>query len=600
MISDETVLEVRRSVDIVEVVSAYFPLKRRGANYWAPCPFHEEKTPSFSVHPEKQIYKCFGCGKAGSAINFVMEYLKVDFPEAIGILAEKSGIPVKYTGRAEGGGPPREELLRANEWAAGVFRGLLKTSPQAEGARQFFARRGVSDETAEVFGLGYSMDSWDYLLDRSRRNGIPAGTMVAAGLARKREGKEGHYDFFRGRAMFPIVDRSGRTVAFGGRTLGDDQPKFVNSPESKIFSKGRGFYGLHLAKDEWEKTRTAYVVEGYLDVVVPWQAGVRGLVATLGTALTRDHLKVLRRHVDKVVLVFDGDAAGQKASERGLDLLLAEDVESFVAALPEGMDPDDVVVKRGPDALREILEKPKEVFEFLMESLLRKHGEATPAAKTRVVEEVLHRVASVPGAVKREFLVQQLARRFGVDEGALKARLETLGRDDAPAEEPAAPAASPALTPLEKIGRDLLALAVSDPKAAVLVRDRMPPERYPEGVLRRIAVAAYGALGPDGRLDRALFETRLKDPGDEEVAAGIRATEVPAEDAERMVKGLLDKYDSEGAILASRDRIELIRKASPEQVDDLLRKTMEDKKRVPENRALMPGLRRRSGAGPRS
>jgi DNA primase len=592
LISDETVLEVRRSVDIVEVVSAYFPLKRRGANYWAPCPFHEEKTPSFSVHAEKQIYKCFGCGKAGSAINFVMEYLKVDFPEAVCILAEKSGIPVKYSGRAEGG-PPRDELLRANEWAAGVFRGLLKTSPQAEAARQFFARRGVNDETAEVFGLGYSMDSWDYLLDRSRRNGTSAEAMVAAGLARKREGKEGHYDFFRGRAMFPIVERSGRTVAFGARTLGDDQPKFINSPESKIFSKGRGFYGLHLAREEWEKTRTAYVVEGYLDVVIPWQAGVRGLVATLGTALTRDHLKVLRRHVDKVVLVFDADAAGQKASERGLDLLLAEDLESFVAGLPEGMDPDDVVVKRGPDALREVLEKPKEVFEFLMESLLRKHGEATPAAKTRVVEEVLQRVASVPSAVKREFLLQQLARRFGVDEGTLKGRLESLGRDDAPAEGSAPPAPSAELTPLEKICRDLLALAVCNPNAAQLVRNRMPLDRYPEGILRRIADAAYGALAPDGRLDRALFGLRLGNPKDEEAAAEILAYDVSGEDAERQVKGLLEKYDSEGSMRASAERIELIKKAPPEEVNDLLRKTMEDKKRNPENRALMPGRRRK-------
>jgi DNA primase len=593
LISDETVLEVRRSVDIVEVVSAYFPLKRRGANYWAPCPFHEEKTPSFSVHAEKQIYKCFGCGKAGSAINFVMEYLKVDFPEAVCILAEKSGIPVKYSGRAEGG-PPRDELLRANEWAAGVFRGLLKTSPQAEAARQFFARRGVNDETAEVFGLGYSMDSWDYLLDRSRRNGTSAEAMVSAGLARKREGKEGHYDFFRGRAMFPIVERSGRTVAFGARTLGDDQPKFINSPESKIFSKGRGFYGLHLAREEWEKTRTAYVVEGYLDVVIPWQAGVRGLVATLGTALTRDHLKVLRRHVDKVVLVFDADAAGQKASERGLDLLLAEDLESFVAGLPEGMDPDDVVVKRGPDALREVLEKPKEVFEFLMESLLRKHGEATPAAKTRVVEEVLQRVASVPSAVKREFLLQQLARRFGVDEGTLKGRLESLGRDDAPAEGSAPPPAPDAPVPaLEKIARGLLAYAVAAPEVAGRVREAMPLDRYPAGVTRRVAEVAYGLLERTGRVEGGDLMALLREPAEAQVAAEVLAVEVDREAAERQVKGLLDKYDSENSIRASQDRLVQFKGASGDRENDLLRQVMQDRKRVPENRGLMPGRRRK-------
>jgi DNA primase len=594
LISDETLLEVRRSVDIVEVVSAYFPLKRRGANYWAPCPFHEEKTPSFSVHAEKQIYKCFGCGKAGGVVDFVMEYLKVDFPEAICLLAEKSGIPVKYTGRPEGG-PPRDELLRANEWAAGVFRELLKTSPQGEAARQFFARRGVSDETAEVFGLGYSMDSWDCLLDRARRNGISAETMVAAGLARKREGKEGHYDFFRGRAMFPIVERSGRTVAFGARTLGDDQPKFINSPESKIFSKGRGFYGLHLARDEWEKTRTAYVVEGYLDVVVPWQAGVRGLVATLGTALTRDHLKVLRRHVDKVVLVFDGDAAGQKASERGLDLLLAEDLEAFVAGLPEGMDPDDVVVKRGPDALREVLEKPKEVFEFLMESLLRKHGEATPAAKTRVVEEVLQRVASVPSAVKREFLLQQLARRFGVDEGALKGRLETLGREDAPAEEPPPAAAAAAVGPVEEALRGLLAYAARVPSAMDPVRRAMPLGRFPSGPLRRVAEVIYELQDKTGRVDSGDLMAKLsQEPKAREAAAGILDVKIDAEMAERKVSGYLDRLESEESRQESVELEKGLKGASSEEDrNNYLMRVMEARRKRPVDHGILPGRRRK-------
>jgi len=587
LISDETVLEVRRSVDIVEVVSAYFPLKRRGANYWAPCPFHEEKTPSFSVHPEKQIFKCFGCGKAGSAVTFVMEYLKVDYPEAILVLAERAGIPVKYSGRSEGG-PGRDELLKANEWAAGVFRSLLKQSPQAEPARQFLARRGVSDETAELFGLGYSMDSWDYLLDRGRRNGMSPELLAAAGLARKREGKEGHYDFFRGRVMFPIVDRTGRTVAFGARTLGDDQPKFINSPESKIFSKGRGFYGLHLAKEEWDKGRTAWVVEGYLDVVIPHQAGVRGLVATLGTALTRDHLKVLRRHVDKVVLVFDADAAGQKASERGLDLLLSEDLESFVAGLPEGLDPDDVVVRQGPGALREILDRPKEVFEFLMESLLAKHGDGTPAAKTRVVEEVLQRLVTVPGDVKREFLLQQLSRRFGVEERTLRGRLEVL-RGAQPAEEEPPPAPEAPVPMLEEAARGLLSYAVAVPAVAGRVREAMPPERYPTEATRRVAEVAYGLLERTGKVDGADLMMLLREPDAAQVAAEVLRRDVDREGAERQVAGYLLKLDGAASRKESRERQARFRGASGAEQDDLLRQTMESRRRRPEDRGRMPG-----------
>ncbi len=596
MISDETLLEVRRSVDIVEVVSSYLPLKRRGANYWAPCPFHEEKTPSFSVHPEKQIFKCFGCQKAGGAVTFVMEYLKVDFPEAIRMLAERAGIPVKYEGRAGQEGPRREDLMRANEWAAGVFRGLLRRAPEAEAARRFLSRRGVGDEAAEIFGLGYSMDSWSHLLERGRRNGMSPELLAAAGLARKAEGKEGYYDFFRARVMFPIAERSGRTVAFGARTLGDDQPKFINSPDSRIFSKGRGLYGLHLARDEWERTRTAYVVEGYLDVVIPWQAGVRGLVATLGTALTREHLKVLRRHVDKVVLVFDADAAGRKASERGLDLLLSEEMEAFVAGLPEGRDPDDVVLGNGPEALRAVLEKPREVFDFLMESLLARHGGGTASAKTRIVEEALQRVAAVPSGVKREFLIQQLAGRFGLDEGTLRGRLEALRRDEIRADA-AVPEAPAPMTPVERICRDILALVVAVPEISRLVREAMPLERYPEGVTRRIAEAAYGLLERTGRVEGGDLVALLRDPAEARAAADMLAGNVSREDADRKVKGLLEKYACESHLRESAERRRGFQGASQEEVDELLRRTMEERRRLPENRGLLPGRVRRSGAG---
>jgi DNA primase len=532
LIADETVLEVKRSVDITEIVSGYIPLKRAGASYKGLCPFHEEKTPSFIVTPQRQTFKCFGCGKGGDAISFVMAYENVDYPEAIRILAERTGIPVKYK---EGGkeGIGRDDLYRILEWAEGVFRGLLLKAPEAETARKFLARRGVSDETNELFKLGFSMDSWDHLLQRARKAGFDDKTIAAAGLAIERENKNGYYDRFRGRVVFPIHDPRGRTIGFGARTLKDEQPKFLNSPETAVFSKGRGFYGLHLSKEEIEKTRTVYIVEGYLDVIVPFQAGVRGLVATLGTALTKDHLKILRRYADKVVLVFDSDAAGQKASERGLDLLLSENVDIFIAELPPGMDPDDVVVKEGPGRLRACLEKPREIFGFLMEALSKKHGSETPAAKARIVEEMVERLGQIPDPVKQEILLQQLAQKFNLEERSLRAKLARK-REGEP-EPPAAPAEGLKTPPvLEKAACELLACAMADKAIAQKVRSEFPAARYPSEVLRRIASIAYEQIGKSGEINRGDLVALLQDAAAMEVAAGIVDLEIePAKAADR-------------------------------------------------------------------
>jgi DNA primase len=587
LISQESIDEVKRAVDIIEVVSGYVPLKRAGAGYKARCPFHEEKTPSFNVNPERQFFHCFGCGKSGDAISFVMSYEKVEYPDAIRILADKAGVTIRY---AEGGGPSaigREDLHKVNAWAAGVFRSLLQKAPEAEPARAFLARRGVSDEAAERFGLGFSMDSWDYLLQRARRAGFDEKLLAAAGLAVERDGKSGCYDRFRGRLIFPIQSPQGKVIAFGARTLKDEHPKFINSPETAIFSKGRGFYGLHLAKETFEETRAAYIVEGYMDVIVPHQAGVLGLVATLGTSLTREHLKILRRYVDKVVLVFDADAAGRKASERGLDLLLSENVDIFVAELPAGLDPDDVVLKHGPEALRRCLEKPREIFDFLMESLTRKHGGETPAAKARIVEEMLDRLGQIPDPVKQELLLQQLARRFNLEERTLRARLAPGGRaEGGRAEGGAAPVPTSAL---EVAARELLACASADPAVAARVRHELPAERYPTETLRRLAEAAYTLLERTGAVEGRELLRALQDPALVEAAAGILALDVAREEAARRVGAALETLERESFKAESRDRKARLRSATPEEEVELLRRAMEARRQRPRDHGLMPG-----------
>jgi DNA primase len=588
LISDETVLEVKRAVDIHEVISGYLPLKRAGASYKARCPFHEEKTPSFTVNPQRQTFKCFGCGKGGDAISFVREMEKVDYPDAIKILADKAGIEIKYKGGGEAG-PDRRALMQAVEWASGAFRQLLRTAPEAEPARQFLARRGVSEETAETFGLGFAMESWDHLLQRARRNGTSDQIMVMTGLAAERDGGHGCYDFFRGRVMFPICDPRGKPIAFGARQLrDDDHPKFKNTRETAIFRKGSGFYGLHLAKEEFEKTRTAYIVEGYLDVIIPYQAGVKGLIATLGTAMTPEHLRILRRYeVQKVVLVFDADAAGQKASERGLDMLLKENVDIFVAELPAGMDPDDVVLKLGAGGLRECLEKPREIFDFLMESLVRKHGVETPAAKARIVDDMMDRVGQIPDAVKQQLLVQQLALRFNLEERTLRSR---LARGEEPAPRPASRPTLPAPpAALETAARELLACALASAEVAAQIKLEVPAPRFPTDPLRKIAELAYSLHDRAGEISSRDLLALLRDDLLIQVAAEVVDLEVGAGDAPGRARACIETMVREESKAGLQDRRERLKNASPEEEKNVLRQVMEAKKKRPRDHGLLPG-----------
>jgi DNA primase len=591
LISEETILEVKRSTDITEIVRGYIPLKRSGSNYKALCPFHDEKTPSFNVNPERQYFTCFGCGKKGDAITFVIEMEKVEYPEAIRILADKAGLTIKYSG-GEIPGTDRRELAQVNEWAAGVFRGLLKSAPEAEVARKFLSRRGVGEEAAETFGLGYSMDSWDHLVGRARRNGISEKALVGAGLAVEREGKLGCYDRFRGRLMFPILSPQGRPIAFGARTLKDDEhPKFINSPETAVFSKGRGFYGLSLAKEALEETRTAYIVEGYLDVIVPYQAGIRGLVATLGTALTRDHLKILRRYADKVVLVFDADQAGQKASERGLDLLLSENMDLFVAELPPGMDPDDVVLKRGPEALWECLKKPREIFDFLMTSLSARHGVETPAAKGRIVEEMIDRLGQIPDPVKQEILLQALAAKFGLEERTLRGKLARKAEDPAApagAPETARPAAPEVLAVHESAARDLLACMLADPASAARVRHEVALLRYPTELLRQLAEQAYRRFDETGQVSgRDFVRGDSRALGD--LAVEVARIEIPAEEASGRIEAALLTLGQEEARAEARDRRARLKNATPDQETEVLRQAMDARRKSPRDHRRLPG-----------
>lgn len=498
-ISEESILEVQRAVDIYEIVSGYFPLKRSGSHYKALCPFHDEKTPSFIVSPHKQMYKCFGCQKGGGVFRFVMDLEKLEFPEAVKMLADRAGIALRYTGGGQGPGIDRGELYRINEWAAGYFRRLLLSSPEAERAREYVANRKVEAPISETFNLGYAIESWDGLTKAARNAGFGEQTLLGAGLVLRREESGTVYDRFRGRLMFPIKDPQGRSIGFGARALGNEEVKYINTPETAVFSKGRNFYGLDLVRDEVEKEKRVCIVEGYFDVILPYQDGFRNIIATLGTALTRAHIDHLKRYVDKVILIYDADNAGRKASERSMDMLIGEDIDIFVARLPKGFDPCDCVAKGKADALREAVVHPMEIFDFLVESIGAKIDATTTAGKARAAEEVLARIAAVPNPVKRDVLLQRLAVLFGIDEKALRAQMRAP-EDRGPA--PSMGALKTESDPMAVVGREIVELMLESNDLIPEVRKTLPLEDFPSLESRRAAEKIYELFERYGAVQR--------------------------------------------------------------------------------------------------
>ncbi|HXM48105.1 MAG TPA: DNA primase, partial [Pyrinomonadaceae bacterium] len=331
--------DFKRQADIVRVVQDYVSLKKKGANWMACCPFHKEKTASFSVSPAKEIFYCFGCHKGGNVFNFVMEMERIAFPEAIKIVAEKTGVPLPKQiddSRFEASKRDSDQVIELNQWALVWWEDQLKSNASAaQAARAYLDQRGITEETRQAFRLGFAPDSWDSLSTHLRQKGATQEQIEKSGLVVKKD-EGGSYDRFRGRLMFPVIDAQGRAIAFGGRTLDPEgEPKYLNSPETSAYTKGRHLYGLNLTRDEIRRQGFAILVEGYLDLIVPYQIGVRNVVASLGTALTPEQAKLIARFAHKVVVNYDGDRAGVQAAKRAIETILAEDLEVKVLVLPD-------------------------------------------------------------------------------------------------------------------------------------------------------------------------------------------------------------------------------------------------------------------------
>ncbi|MDX9709542.1 MAG: DNA primase [Trichloromonas sp.] len=449
-IAEGTIREIRERADIVEVVSAYVALKRSGHNHLGLCPFHGEKTPSFNVNSAKQIFHCFGCGVGGDVFSFLMRMEGLAFPEVVRKLGERVGIrieeetvsPAELRRREE-----RERLARINEVACDYYHQILLDGPEGAPGRQYLRQRGYDGETARAFRLGFAPERWDGLAEHLTRKGFDAKEARELGLIRPGKEGRGDYDLFRNRLLFPIIGLGGKVAAFGGRVLDDRLPKYLNSPESPLYHKGRMLYGLAQGREAMRKNDTAIVVEGYFDHLALHRAGFANAAATCGTALTEEHGRLLQRYAKKVLLLFDQDRAGRKATFRAMEVLLPLGLSVAVVPLDAGEDPDSFLRKAGPEAFGERLSQARPVLEVYLDALLDEQGDGIEG-QARATEEFLARLKLVPSEIERGLYLRNLAQRTGLAQNLLEKKLSLPVAPSAPV---APPAPRPPATPPRRV-----------------------------------------------------------------------------------------------------------------------------------------------------
>jgi DNA primase len=409
--------DLKRQADIVRVIQDYVQLKKKGANWMACCPFHKEKTPSFSVSPTKEIFYCFGCHKGGSVFNFVMEIERVAFPEAIKIVADKVGMPLPTMvddSRFEARRHEADQVIELNTWAMEWWQQQLESGGEGRIAREYLKEREITEETQKTFRLGYAPDSWESLSSFLRHKGATQDHIDRSGLVVKKE-EGGSYDRFRGRLMVPVLDVQGRPIAFGGRTLKGEDAKYINSPETAAYVKGRNLFGLNLTRDEIRRQGFAILVEGFLDLIVPYQFGVRNVAASLGTALTAEQARLLSRFARKVVVNYDGDRAGIQAAKKAIEILLAEDLEVKILVLPDNADPDEYIRKFGVTEYQRQRAQAQPHIQFVIGSALRDRNLHRPAEKAEAVEEVLPYIKAVKSGIQKREYFDMAMDALGID-----------------------------------------------------------------------------------------------------------------------------------------------------------------------------------------
>lgn len=423
-ISDAKIDEIRNSADIVDVVGGYVQLRKRGKNFIGLCPFHQEKTPSFTVSDDKQIYHCFGCGNGGNVFKFLMEYKNISFVEAVEEVADHLGIKIQYDESPSDQQNELEVFFDINVFAARFFVEHLTKNSEAEEAREYLKRRGIKPQTQRSFGIGFAPFGWDNFLNQAKQNKIDLIKAKQLGLIDTNERGE-YYDKFRARIVFPIFSPNGRVIAFGGRVLqnADNVAKYLNSPESQIYSKRKSLFGLFHSKDEIRKLDRAILVEGYMDLVSLYQAGVKNVVASSGTSLTEEQIQLLSRFTKNIFVLFDSDSAGQRAALRSIELLLKQDFEVKVISLPKGEDPDSFINKFGKEQFDEEIARSVNFLEYQTTQFEQQGLFEDPAEMTKAIRELVRTLALVNDELKRNLLMKTISKKFNLREKLIESEL---------------------------------------------------------------------------------------------------------------------------------------------------------------------------------
>jgi len=552
-IPDDVIHQLRERADIEAVVGAYVALTRAGQNSKGLCPFHNEKTPSFFVNSSKQLFKCFGCGEGGDVIKFVMKREGMTFVEAVKELGRRVGVDVPLAEDRPSSPETglRKRLEKLNAEAAAWYCDNLRDAQTGKSARLYLEERGIQASTAETFGLGLSLPGWDGLLRKLGRDGYSPKEIAAAGLAVSREqggqreaGASGYYDRFRGRLMFPIRDLEKRIVAFGGRVLGEGEPKYLNSSDTPLFHKGRTLYALERARETASRTRTLVIVEGYFDAIALHQSGIANAAATLGTALTVEHIQTIRRFATRIVLLFDPDAAGVRAALRTLDLFVDSGIGVYVVSLPSGEDPDTFVRKNGPSAFHDLQAAAPSLLDFSVEHCLSGAVSASLEDRIRSVDEVLRILQKAGNRIEKEECTRRIAERLGIGQQRLIERypelLSNRGRRAS---------GSPKVATNSGRARDFveerdLAYLILQGHLPVNALQVLKSETFHHPGCRRIVELGLQHRDANGRpLLRALLDDAVGDEVCGDLAIELSMSEFHYEDVQAHVRGCLERLD---------------------------------------------------------
>jgi DNA primase len=566
LISEDVINQIRDRIDIVDVVGQHVNLTRAGQNLKGLCPFHQEKSPSFTVSPGRQIFHCFGCGAGGNVFTFLTRITGSSFPETVRDLGRKVGIEVQEsTVDAASRAPQNQRVEQVNQSVARWFQENLREERLGSAGRSYLAERGIQQATIDRFGIGLAPVEWDGLLKAMGKQGFTPHDLAAAGLVIARETGTGYYDRFRGRVMFTITDLRKRVIGFGGRVLGEGTPKYLNSPDTPLFKKGQTLFALDVAREAITRTKTVIVVEGYFDVVALHQAGLTHTVATLGTALTPEHVQVLRRFASKVVLLFDPDPAGVRAALRGLDLFVNSGLGVKVVTLPSGDDPDTYVRKEGPEAFARLEEQAPSLLDFALEHSLKTAEGTTIEGRIRSIDEILKILQRSEHPIEREERIRLVAERFGINQQrlidrypALREKFPVSAREAKPVVQPAA---SVKLAPEE---RDLVYFLLHGQLSPPDIR-RLRPESFSIPTCRAIVECALANLEQDGRVGlRRVLDSVVDDPECGSLATELSMRDEHFDDPKAHIQGCLNTLERKCAEAVLRDLIAQLKAAERE------------------------------------